>query len=324
MLRICALACAIVAFVQSAIAQNQSVQPPWPTKDVRVIVPFPPAAAGDIIIRTLADGLKAAWGKSIIIENIPGAAGSVGVGRLAKSQPDGYTIGISGDAALVVNVSLYKQIPYDPIKDIAPILQIGITPNILVINNDIPAKTLPEFIALAQSKSGKIKFNSAGYGTSQHMGIEQLKKAAGIQVIHVPSKEIPAAEVMGGHVDANFSNITTALPLIQGGKLRALGQSGTERSSVAADIPTIAEQGYAGFNAVAWFGMIAPAGTPDAIVRKIHADVSHLLTDPAIRKSLTDRGIQIVASTPEKFATLIKSEIPRIADLLKDSGIKLD
>lgn len=315
-----ALAFSFIAFMATPAPAQQA----WPTKDVRLIIPFPAASPADLMARAMSGPLKAIWGQSVIVENIPGAAGSVGIGRLTKATPDGYTIGISGDAALVVNVSLYKQLPYDPIKELVPILRIGTTPNVLIINNDVPAKTLQDFVALAKSKVGQTKFNSAGYGTSQHMGIEQLKKAAGIQVIHVPTKEIPAIEVMGGHVDANFSNITNALPLVRAGKVRALGVSGVERSPAAPDIPTIAEQGFPGFNAVAWFGFVAPAGTPDAIVRKIHADVSKVLAEPEIKKMLTDRGVQLVESTPASFAAFVKSEIPRIADLLKDSGIKID
>lgn len=301
-----------------------TAQQPWPTKDVRLIVPFPPASPADIMVRAMSDRLKAVWGQALIVENIPGAAGSIGVGRLAKATADGYTLGVTGDAAMVVNISLYKQLSYDPIKDIAPIMQIGTTPNILIVNNDVPAKTVQELVALAKAKPGGVKFNSAGYGTSQHMGIEQLKSAAGIQVIHVPTKDLPVTEVMGGHVDANFANITNALPLVRAGKVRALGVSSSTRSPVAPDIPTIAEQGYPGFNAVAWFGFIAPAGTPDAIVRKVHEDVAKTLAEPELRKSLTDRGIQLADSTPESFAGLIRSEIPRIGELLKNSGIKLD
>jgi tripartite-type tricarboxylate transporter receptor subunit TctC len=192
------------------------------------------------------------------------------------------------------------------------------------VNNDVPARTLAEFIAWAKQKPGTVKFNSSGYGTSQHMGIEQLKKMADIQVVHVPSKDQTAPEVLGGHVHASFMNITIALPLVQAGKLRALGLSGPERTAVAPDIPTIAEQGYPGFNAVAWFGLLAPAGTPDAIVRKVHADMVKVLADPGIREKLAQRGFQLLESNPDTFAALIKSQIPRIAELIKASGIKLD
>lgn len=296
----------------------------WPSKDVRIVAPFPAGAPADQIVRMIAGPLQAAWGQTVVVDNVPGAAGSVGVARVAKSPADGYTLVMSGDAAIVVNISLYKSLPYDPVKDLVPIIQIGRTPNILVVNKDVPARTLEEFAAWAKEKPGTVRFNSSGYGTSQHMGIEQFKKMAGIQVVHVPSKDQTAPEVLGGHVHASFMNITIGLPLVQAGKLRALGLSGPERAAIAGDIPTIAEQGYPGFNAVAWFGLLAPAGTPDAVVRKVHADAAKVLSTAEIREKLTQRGFQLVESNPETFSALIKSEIPRIADLLKASGIKLD
>jgi tripartite-type tricarboxylate transporter receptor subunit TctC len=315
-----AAAIAVLAIASGANAQAQS----WPNKEVRIIAPFPAGSPADQIVRMVADPLRAIWGQAVVVDNVPGAAGSVGVSKAAKAAPDGYTLVMSGDAAIVVNISLYKSLPYDPAKDLAPIIQIGRTPNILVVNNDVPAKSLSEFVAWAKANPGTARFNSAGYGTSQHMGIEQLKKAANIQVIHVPSKDQTAPEVLGGHVHASFMNVTIGLPLVQAGKLRALGQSGAERASVAPDIPTIAEQGYPGFNAVAWFGLLAPAGTPDAIIQKVYADMSKVLADAEVRGKLTQRGFQLVDSDPAKFSTLIKSEIPRIAELIKASGIKLD
>ena len=318
---ILAIGLASVLFAPSTPLRAQT---PWPTKDVRVVAPFPAGSPADQIVRMIADPLKAVWGQNVIVENTPGAAGSVGVTKVSKSPPDGYTLVMSGDAAIVVNVSLYESLQYDPVKDLAPIIQIGRTPNILVVNNDVPAKTLQEFIAWAKEKPGTAKFNSSGYGTSQHMGIDQLKKATGIEIVHVPSRDLTAPEILGGHVHASFMNITIAMPLVDGGKLRALGQSGAERSAVAKDIPTIAEQGYAGFNAVAWFGLLAPAGTPDAIIRKIHTDTAKILADAEIRAKLTQRGFQLVESNPDTFSALIKSEIPRIAELIKQSGIKLD
>jgi tripartite-type tricarboxylate transporter receptor subunit TctC len=299
-------------------------QAPWPTRDVRIVAPFPAGSPADQIVRLIADPLKKIWGQTVVVDNMPGASGSVGVAKVAKSAPDGYTFVMSGDAAIVVNVSLHKSLPYDPAKDLAPIIQIGRTPNILVVNNDVQARTLAEFVAWAKANPDTVKFNSSGYGTSQHMGIEQLKKAAGLKIVHVPSKDQTAPEILGGHVHASFMNITIGWPLVQAGKLRALGLSGLERSAIAPDIPTVAEQGYPGFNAVAWFGLLAPAGTPDAIIRRVHADTVKVLADSEIRGKLTQRGFELVESNPDTFSALIKSEIPRIAELIKASGIKLD
>jgi len=313
-----------LATLAAGLGSFARAQSAWPNREVRIIAPFPAGAPADQIVRMVSDPLRAIWGQAVVVDNVAGAAGSVGVTKAAKAAPDGYTLVMSGDAAIVVNISLYKSLPYDPVKDLAPIIQIGRTPNILVVNNDVPAKSLKDFIAWAKANPGTVKFNSSGYGTSQHMGIEQLKKAADIQITHVPSRDQTAPEILGGHVHASFMNITIGLPLVQAGKLRALGLSGTERAAVAPDIPTIAEQGYPGFNAVAWFGLLAPAGTPEGIIRKVHADMSKVLTQAEIREKLTQRGFQLVDSDPAKFSALIKSEIPRIAELIKASGIKLD
>ena len=230
-------ALAMGALWAAAMTGPVSAQAPWPVRDVRIVAPFPAGSPADQIVRIIVDPLKKVWAQTIVVENVPGAAGSVGVTKVTKSPPDGYTLVMSGDAAVVVNVSLYKSLPYDPVKDLAPIIQVGRTPNILVVNNDVPARTLQEFLAWAKEKPGSVKFNNTGYGTSQHMGIEQLKKMTGIEIVHMPSRDQTAPEILGGHVHASFMNITIGLPLVQAGKLRALGLSGSERAAVAGDIP---------------------------------------------------------------------------------------
>ena len=301
-------------------------QAPWPSKEVRLISPYAPGSAGsEFVARLVAEKLRAAWGQAVIIENVPGASGTIGVAKLAKSAPDGYTLVMSGDAAIVVATSIYKSVAYDPVKDLMPIIQVSHTPNILVVNKDTGPKSLKDLVEAAKAKADSVTFNSVGYGTSQHMGIEQLQRMAGIKVLHAPKNGPTAPEILGGQVTASFMNITQALPLVQAGSVRALGISGASRSPSAPDIPTIAEQGYPGFDAVAWNGLFAPTGTPDGIIRKIQADTAKALADPEFRTKLTQLGAQIVEnSTPETFAALIKSESPRIAELVKASGIKLD
>lgn len=303
-----------------------TAQQPWPTKEVRLISPFAAGQGGsELIARVTAEKLKAIWGQPVIVENVPGASGTVGVAKLAKSAPDGYTLVMSGDAAIVVATSIYKNVAYDPVKDLAPIIQITRTPNILIVNKDTGPKSLKELVDAAKAKPDSVSFNSAGYGTSQHMGVEQLQRQAGIKVIHAPRNGPTAPEIMGGQVTATFANVTVALPLVQAGSVRALGVSSLQRLPGAPDLPTVAEQGYPGFDAVAWAGLLAPAGTPDAIIRKINADVTKALTEPEFREKFTKLGAELVQnSTPGSFAALIKSEIPRIAELVKASGIKLD
>jgi tripartite-type tricarboxylate transporter receptor subunit TctC len=308
------------------VSSGLAAQPKWPEREVRLIVPLPAGGSGgDAIARLMAEKLNETWGQPVVVENIPGSAGSIGIGRLAQSQPDGYTLALSGDAAIVVNVSLYKSLTYDPVKSLAPIIRVGRTPNILVVNAEKGPGSLKDLVAQAKAKPGSITFNSNGYGTSQHIGFELLKKAAAIDINHTPSRTSPLPDVLGGHITASFMNIAVAMPNVSAGKLKALGVSGTERSAAAPDVPTVAEQGYPGFNAVAWFGLFAPAGTPGEIISKVNADAAKALTDPAFRKRLTDLGVQIDGKdTPESFATFIKAEIPRVAELLKDTGIKLD
>lgn len=308
-----------------ALAWPADAQQAWPAKEVRIVVPFPPGTAADILTRHMAEKLRVEWAQPVVVENVPGASGTIGVGKVAKTAPDGYTLVMSGDAAVVVAISLYKSLAYDPIKDLAPIIQVGRTPNILVVNKEKGPASLKELVAMAKAKPDTVTFNSSGYGTSTHIGVEHLQRMAEIKVLHAPKSGPIAPEVLGGQVMAAFLNVTVALPLVQAGQLRALGVSGAERLAVAPDIPTVAEQGYPGFDAVAWFGLLAPAKTPDAVIAKIYAGAQKALNDPELRGKLTQLGVQLVEKNgPDAFSALIKAEIPRIAELLKTSGIQLE
>jgi tripartite-type tricarboxylate transporter receptor subunit TctC len=310
----------LLAAFSSAQAQAQ-----WPTREVRLISPFAPGSGGvDAIARLMAEKLREIWGQPVVIESVPGAAGTIGVGKLARATPDGYTLVLSGDAAIAVAPSMYKSLSYDPLKDLAPIIQVGRTSNLLVVNKDGPA-SLKELVARAKEKPGTLTFNSTGFGTSQHMGYEQLKRMAGIDIVHVPSRGQTAPDILGGHVTASFMNILVALPHVKAGAMRALAASGRERAPAAPDVPTVAEQGYPGFDATPWYGFFAPAGTPEPIIRKIHADVAKALADAAFRAKLETFGLELENnSTPENFAAFIRKEIPRIGEIVTASGIKLD
>lgn len=316
-----AIAIGLVTFASAPAWAQQA----WPSKEVRIIVPFPGGSAADIIARLMTEKLRADWGQPVIVENVPGASGTIGVAKVVKAAPDGHTLVMSGDAAVVVAPSLYKSLAYDPLKELAPVIQIGRTPNILVVNKEKGPKSLEELVAWAKAKPGSVTFNSSGYGTSQHIGIEHLQRMAGITVLHAPKNGPTAPEILSGQVMASFMNVTIALPHLKDGALRALGASGIDRLSIAPEIPTIAEQGYPGFDAVAWFGLLAPAGTPDAVIAKINASAKAALAEPQTRDRLTQLGVQLVKQdSVAEFAALIKAEIPRVAELLKSSGIKLD
>lgn len=313
----------VMAFASCSCA---NAQPAWPAREVRLIAPFAAGSGGtDAVARLMAEKLREIWGQPVVMENVPGSSGTIGVTKLARSAPDGYTLVLSGDAAIVVAVNLYKSLAYDPVKDLAPIIQIGRTSNILVVNAALGPASLADLVAQAKAKPRTITFNSTGLGTSQHMGFEQLKKMAAIDILHVPSRGPTMPDLLGGHVTASFANILVALPQVKEGKLRALAVSGAKRAPAAPDVPTVAEQGYPGFDATAWFGILAPAGTPDPIIRKVNTDVAKALAEPTFRAKLTQFGLELEdKSTPEGFSAFISQEIPRIGEIVKSAGIKLD
>jgi tripartite-type tricarboxylate transporter receptor subunit TctC len=246
-----------------------AAQSGYPGKPVRFIVQFPPGSAPDITARLVGEQLSQSWGQPVLIENMLGAGGGIGAAHVARSAPDGYTLLFSGDAAMTTNVSLYEKLPYDPLKDFSPITLAVLSTNVLVVHPSVQARNVQELIALAKSQPGKLSYASAGSGTSQHLGGELLKQMAGVDIVHIPYKGGPAAiqDVVAGRVPMMFANIVTALPPVRDGKLRGLAVSSLKRWPATPDLPTMAESGLPGFEAVAWFGLLAPAGTPDAIKR---------------------------------------------------------
>jgi tripartite-type tricarboxylate transporter receptor subunit TctC len=315
---------AIVAALLAALvcaAGPVAAESAYPTKPVRLIVPFPPGTAGDYVSRLIAEKWSAAWGQPVVIDNVPGAAGTIGLAKLAKSPPDGYAIGLPGDAATVVNISLMANLPYDPRRDLAPIMQVGAPPNILVVNKDLPAKNVAELIALARARPGKLTYASSGVGTSQHLGGEFLAAMAGIDIVHVPYKDSYFSDLISGRVDFAFANTVIALPQIQAGAVRALAVSSAKRAAIVPDLPPVGDT-VPGFAVTPWFGLVAPAGTPPAIIAKIHAETARALADPELRAKFAERGFEIAGGTTEEFRALIASEIPRIATLLQSRGLK--
>ncbi|HEY5323355.1 MAG TPA: tripartite tricarboxylate transporter substrate binding protein, partial [Caldimonas sp.] len=255
----------------------------------------------------------------------PGAGGNTGADFVAKSAGDGYTLVLGTVGTHSINGALYAKMPYDMVKDFAPVTLLATTPNLLVINNDVPAKTLAEFIALGK-KEGKMTFASAGSGTSIHVSGELFKTMTGIDMTHIPYKGRATAipDLLGGRVTMMFDNMPSSLPLVKDGKLRALGVTSAQRSAAAPDIPTIAEQGLPGFDAVSWFAMFAPAGTPKPIVDKLQVEVKKILQSPEVGKKLAEIGLEVVGSTPEELAAYQRAEITKWAKVVKDSGAKVE
>ncbi len=307
-------------------AAGHAAAQPWPTKPIRYVVPFAPGGTTDILARTVGDKLAVALGQPVIIENKPGAGGGVGAEFVAKSAPDGYTIMGGTISTHAINASLYKNLPYDPVKDFVPIVLIARVPNMLVVNIDVPAKSVPELIALLKASPGKYTFASSGNGTSQHLSGELFKSMSGTEMQHIPYKGSPPAlqDVMGGQVTMTFDNITTAWTLAKAGKLRALAVTTATRSSVAPDVPTLAEAGLPGFEVGSWQGVFAPAGTPPDIVRRLNAEIVKILNLPDVKEKLAALGAELAPNTPEEFAAMVKAEVAKWADVVKKSGARVD
>jgi len=316
-----ALAGLVLALIAGVVAAQ-----PWPSKPIKWVVPFAPGGTTDILARTIGEKLSVTLGQPIIVENKPGAGGGVGAEQVAKSPPDGYTIMGGTISTHAINASLYKSLPYDPVRDFAPITLIVRVPNMLVVNPDVPAKDVRELIALLKANPGKYSFASSGNGTSQHLSGELFKVMTGVEMQHVPYRGSPPAlaDVVGGQVTMTFDNITTAWPLVKGGKLRALAVTTAKRSPIAPDVPTLAEAGLAGYEIGSWQGVFAPAGVPAEIVKRFNAEIVRIVNAPDVRQKLLDMGAEPAPNTPEEFAAMVKAEVTKWGDVVRKSGATVD
>jgi tripartite-type tricarboxylate transporter receptor subunit TctC len=318
---------AITSMTLAAVAgvQAQSVALTYPNKPIRIVVTFTPGGAPDIIARLLGERFTAAWGQPVVIDNKPGSGGNIGADFVAKSAPDGYTLVVGTVGTHSINGALYSKMPYDMVRDFSPVSLVATTPNLLVVNNDVPARTVQELIALGK-REGKMSFASSGSGTAIHVSGELFKSMTGIDMTHIPYKGRASAlpDLLGGRVTMMFDNMPSSLPLVREGKLRALGVTSLNRSPAALDIPTIAESGLPGFEAVSWFAVFAPAGTPKPVADKLQAEISRILKTPDVAKKLTDIGLEPVGSTPEELAAYQRAEIVKWAKVVKDSGAKAE
>jgi tripartite-type tricarboxylate transporter receptor subunit TctC len=290
---------------------------------VTIIAPFGPGTSVDIVARILAPRLQAAWGQPVVVTNVTGSAGTIGVDRAVRAT-DGHTLLLSADAAIVVRVSMAPRPPYDPRRDLAPITLIGRTPNILVVANSLPAQNLAELVALARARPGTLTFGHAGTGTSQHIGGEMLAQMAGLELTGVAYNE-PAAQiqdVLTGRVTMSFQSGVVALPRLRDNAWRALAVSSPARMQAAPELPTVAELGYPGFDAVAWLGMLAPASMPPAQIAQVNRTVVATLAEPEIRARLMELGVELAGSSPDEFRAMIEREIPRMAGVLQRAGIR--
>jgi len=314
------LACAAV--VVSSVAEAQT----YPVKGVRIIVPFPAGGATDIMARLVAQRLSEMWGQQVIVDNRGGAAGTIGSDLAAKSAPDGYTILVGTSSTHAIAQSLYAKLPYDSVKDFAPVTGLATSTIVLSTHPSVPAKSVRELIALAKAQPNALSFASSGSGGVSHLVAEMFKSQAGIQMLHVPYKgdTQALADLVGGQVSLEFGTALSFIPHIQAGKLKALAVTSLARSPVMSDVPTVAESGLKGFEALQWYGLFAPAGTPREIVARINADTVKTLRTNDMKERLAKLASDVVANTPDEFAAFQKSEINKWAQVVKQSGARID
>ena len=319
-LRALLMACAVLLpAVSPAQAQN------YPSKPIRIIVAYTPAGTTDILARAIGQKMSESWGQPVIVENRPGAAGNIGTELAAKATPDGHTLIMGTAGTHGINVSLYRKLNWHSLKDFAPVSLAAMVPNIMVVNNSLPIKSVKELVAYAKSNPGKLSYGSPGNGSTAHLSMELFKSMTGTNLVHIPYKGSAGvlADVMGGQIAVTIDNMPVYLPQVKAGKIRALGVSPARRSTAAPDIPTIAESGVPGYDSGAWFGLLAPAGTPRAIVEKLSAETARILKLPDVSKRISELGAEPVGSTPAQFTALIKDEIAKWAKVIKDANVEL-
>ena len=322
MIRIRALFLLAVATLAPALAQAQA----WPAKPIRLIIPFAPGGATDVIGRLTAQKLQDALGQQIVVDNRPGANGNIGTEMAVKAPADGYTLVMSYDGTLAINPSAYRKMPFDPQKDLAPIASVGQLPLLLVVHPSVPAKNVAEFVALAKSTPGKINYSGAGYGSAGHLAAELFRGRAGIDIVHVNYKGGGQAvqDLLGGQIQAMMTGLTTVEGHLKAGKLRALAFTSPRRMPGAPDVPTFVESGYPGLVVMSWYGLLAPVGTPAEILRRLNGEVNKLLLLPEVKDRMASLGVEPTGGTAEQFAQTIREDTTRWTKVVNDAGIRID
>ena len=308
------------------VAGAASAQPNYPSKAIRYVVPFPAGGPLDIVARAIGQDLNKAWNQPVIIDNRPGAGGNIGADYVAKAAPDGYTILMGAVSTHAINPTLYSKLPYDPIKDFAPVTLITSVPNVLVVHPSLPVKTVKDLIALAKARPGQLNFASGSTGSAGHLAGELFNSMAGVQMTHIPYKGAAPAviDLIAGHVSLMFDNLASALPNIKAQRVRAIAVTTLTRSPLLPIVPTISESGLKGFDVSTWFGIFAPAGTPPELVNKLNVEVVRILHTNEMRERLAALGAEPAGNKPDDFLAFIKAEIPKYAKVIKASGARAD
>lgn len=315
----------VVAVATTAFAQNAPGKSNYPTRTIRILLPFPPGGGSDIVARKLAQKMTEHWGQQVVVDNRPGAVGNIAAEAAANAAPDGYTLFVAASAQLAVNPAIFPKLPFDPVKSFAPISLVGSVPNMLVANPSLPVHSLKEFINFAKARPGQLNYASAGSGSTAHLSVELLKLETGIELVHVPYRggSLALTDVISGQVPLMSAGMPSVLGHVKAGKLRALGITALRRSPAAPEIPTFSET-IPKFESIVWYGMLAPAGTPADIVEKLNEEVSNILRMNDTRDVFAAQGIDTIGGSPAEFAAYIKSELAKWAVVVKKSGTKVD
>jgi len=316
----------VAVLLATGLFSQQAALAQYPTRPVHIVVPYPAGGAVDAFARVLTQQLSELWGQQVVVDNRPGASTMIGADQVAKSPPDGYTLLLTAELTLVIVPHLYEKIPYDPLRDFTPIVALVSATQALVANPSLPVKTVKDLVALAKAKPGQLTYGSFGNGSTGHLNIEVLQAMTGARFNHIPYNGAGPAmnDVIGGHIDFMLAALSIVKGNVQAGKLRMIGVGSSHRSSEFPDVPTISESGAPGFEAKSWFGLVAPAGTPPDVIKKINQDVTKVISDRAFaEKFLAAQGLEPITGTPEQFAALVRAETVRWGKVVKDADIKV-
>jgi tripartite-type tricarboxylate transporter receptor subunit TctC len=316
-----------LALLFLALAAAPAAAQPFPSKPLKIVATFEPGGASDILSRLLAPKLAETLGQPVVVENRPGAGGNTGTDYVAKSPPDGHTLVMGYIGTHAVNPTLYPKIPFDAVRDFAPVAFVASIPSVLVVHPSVPARSVAELVALAKARPGALNYGSGGSGTAPHLGAELFKLMAGVDMVHVPYKGSGPAvnDLLGGQISLMFNTMIQTIPHVQGGKLRALAVTSARRSAAMPELPTLAEAGMPGYEMVGWFGVLAPAGTPRSAVARLNADILKILALPDVKDRLAKLGSEPTdIATPEQFGDYIKAEIAKWAKVVKAAGMRIE
>jgi tripartite-type tricarboxylate transporter receptor subunit TctC len=316
----------ILSLAVAGLATEESIAQRYPEKPIHLMVAFPAGGGVDILARAIGQKLSETWNVPVVVENRAGAGGSIGTQLVATAPPDGYTITLGTLGTHAVNVSLYKRLPYHPIRDFSPVIFVSTSPNLLAVHPSLPVRSVKELIKLAKTKPGEINYASSGNGGPPHLAAELFKSMANVDMVHVPYKGGPPAvtAVVAGETSLTFGTMLTTLPAVKSGRLRPLAVTAGKRSPVLPELPTVAEAGVAGYEAVAWYGVLAPAGTPSQVISRLNVEISRILKDPEINSRLAAEGAELKGGSPEKLAAHIRTEIDKWAKVIERAGVRID